>query len=367
MKFTVKQSEFKRGLSIVSGAVANRTTMPILYNILIVAQSNRLKLQATNLEIGLTAYVPADVVEEGSLTLPSSTLIQLVGAMPSGNVEISTKGMTASLKCGLVKGNINGVDAEDFPVIPDGGYSDFSLDADVVRKYIDYLSFCAESDNSRPVLKSLLFSIKDEVLMGAGANGLNIAGEYTVNVPGAKDVTALVPAKSFSELGKIIGSEPVGVSISQNQAIFSLKDITLTSQLMDGQYPDFSAMFSAVKPIKVRVSREELLSAIKAVNVFSQDSSNAITLRANFGEEDGVEVSARSAERGDASPAIAATITGEDFEISTNGKSLQGVVSALKGEYVSITLEDAKKPMIVTESENSPIRYIVLPMFQGAR
>jgi DNA polymerase-3 subunit beta len=362
MKFTVKQAEFKRGLSIVSGAVANRTTLPILYNILIVSQPRRLKLQATNLEIGITTYIPADVSEEGSLAIPASTLIQLVSAMSSGNVEISTRGMSASLKCGLVKGNINGISADDFPEVLEGGYSDFSVDSEVMKRYIDYLSFCAENDNARPVLKSLLFSIKEEVLTGAGANGLNVAGKFTANVPGAKDTQALVPAKSFSELGKLISDGQVGVSVSQNQAIFSMPNVTMSTQLMDGQYPDFSAMFEARKPIEVKVSRNELLSAIKAVNVFSQDSSNAITLR---GESGMVEVSARSAERGDASPAIEAEMTG-DFEISTNGKSLQSVVSALTGEYVSIGVEDAKKPMIVSGCGDSPVKYIVLPMFRGA-
>ena len=240
MKLSCLQENLSRGLGIVGRAVATRSTLPITQNILLASEQSRLKLAATNLEMATTCWVGAKVEQEGAITIPARLLIDFVNSLPNDLIEITLppNSHTLELKSGRLQAHINGIDAQDFPPIPevsDGVAT--NIEAEAFKEGSTQVVFAAATEESRPVLTGINTEFEGEQLNLAAADGFRLAVyKMTLNSPVSEKTAVIIPARTLSELNRLLGDqeEPVEITINQqkSQALFHLKNAELVSQLI---------------------------------------------------------------------------------------------------------------------------------------
>jgi DNA polymerase-3 subunit beta len=284
MKLTCSQSELNRGLSIVGRAVATRTTLPITGNVLLAAEQSRLKLVATNLEMAISYWIGADVQQEGTITVPARLLTEFVNSLPNENIdmELSERTKTLSLKCARFEARISGVDARDFPPIPDINEGiRTSLNVDVLRKGVSHVAFAAATEESRPVLTGVDARFEGNILTLAAADGFRLA-VYRVDLPAEVEQSAevIIPARTLTELNRMIGDddETVDITINPNksQALFRLKKTELVSQLVQGTFPQYQQLIPQSHATSVTVDVAEFQRATRTAAIFARDGSGIV-------------------------------------------------------------------------------------------
>ncbi|NJO84363.1 MAG: DNA polymerase III subunit beta [Blastochloris sp.] len=252
MKLSCLQENLKRGLSTVSHAVAGKSPLPVLSNILLATDGGRLKLAATDLEIGITCWIGARVEENGAITVPAKLFTDVINNLPNDKVTLTLDARTQSLKveCGRFTSNIKGIEADEFPPIPtiDDREPTVKLPPDILRHAIDQVAFAAANDESRPVLTGVLMRLHDTMVVLAAADGYRLATR-TIAVPvGAINPAPesnefIIPARALSELARTLGDTNADVSItataSGGQVLFHTENVDLVSRLIDGKFPDF--------------------------------------------------------------------------------------------------------------------------------
>src|SRR5579859_771518 len=255
VKITCKQQDLAKGLSLVSHAVSTRTTLPILANILMTTDNERIRLSATNLEIGVTCWVPATIHTEGTTTLPARLLTDFVNTLPPGSVDLALQpggGQTVKVSMQRTATNIRGMDPAEFPAIPsaEGSETPVALDAAELRGMIAQVAFAAATDDTRPVFTGVLARIDDNTLTFAAADSFRLAVR-TAALPAAGGGVAtavgdvLIPARTLSELGRILpdeGTVEMYITPNRNQVLFHTTDVDLVSNLISGQFPNFGAI-----------------------------------------------------------------------------------------------------------------------------
>ncbi|MEE9198489.1 MAG: DNA polymerase III subunit beta, partial [Dehalococcoidia bacterium] len=220
MKVSCLQENLSEGLSIVGRAVATRTTLPITSNVLIATDNGRLKLAATNLEIAITSWIGAKVEEEGMITIPARLLSEFVSSLPSEQIEmtLAPRSRSLNIKCARFEARISGAEAEEFPPIPtvDEGMA-IEIDPEVLRGAIHSVDFAAATEDSRPVLTGVQMELKGDSLVLAAADGFRLAvHEASLGAPVPEDISVIIPAKTLSELKRLIGDQEDPVSLMVN-------------------------------------------------------------------------------------------------------------------------------------------------------
>ena len=247
MKAVVTQQHLSHGLSIVSRAVSPRSTLPVLANVLLATDEGRLRLSATNLELGITCWIPAQIQEEGSVTIPARTLVDLIGQFPPDNVALTldTRTQTINLVCNAAVHDIKGIDAQDFPPMPVPDLSDgVELNLSDFKEMIQQVAFAASADEARPVLQGVKMEVTEDLITLAATDGFRISmRKQPLANPIKQNFSIIIPARAMSELARIASDNDKSVTMvvpqGRGQVIFHLKDTELVSQLIDGNFPDY--------------------------------------------------------------------------------------------------------------------------------
>ncbi len=247
MKVTVLQENLVRGLSTVSRAVSPRSTLPVLSNVLIASDEGRLRLSATNLELGITCWIGAKIEEEGSTTIPARTFSELVGTLPQEQVSLNlnTTTQTLNVRCGASNTDIKCIDAQEFPPLPvpdmEGA---ILLNVADFKDMIAQVAFAASADEARPVLMGVLLTVDKDAITMASADGFRLSvRKGTLSQPAPQPISAIIPARALSELARVSsdGNEMISMVLpkGRGQVVFRMKEVELVSQLIDGTFPDF--------------------------------------------------------------------------------------------------------------------------------
>jgi len=356
-------SSLDKAVSIVGRAVATRSTLPVLSNILLATENGRLKLSATDLEIGITCWIGAKVDEDGAVTVPARTLVDLVGVLPDERLDLSLddRTQTLNLKCGRFTSNLRGIEASEFPAFPcTDDASAARIDPEVLRSAINQVVFAAATEESRPILTGVFARFANDAsgtgqVTLAAADGFRLA-ERTVPLldPIATPLSIIIPARALSELGRIISDQarlpdrqnPVAITItpSKSHILFHLDDVDLVSQLIDGNYPDYNAIVPCKQQTRVVANTAEMLKACKAASVFARESQNTVKLTIAPGAPGQIVVQSTSAETGDNVGRVEATVEGEPIEIAFNVKYLVDVLTALRADQIAIETTTPSSP-----------------------
>ena len=377
MKVTVLQENLARGLGIVSKAVSPRSTLPVLANILIASDEGRLRLSATNLEMGITCWIPARIEEEGSTTVPSRTFSDLVGTLPSDQVSLNLDVSTQSLNVrgGTSTNDIKCIDAQEFPPLPvpdlDGA---MQINSGDFREMIHQVAFAASTDEARPVLMGVLIQVENDKLTMAAADGFRLSVRNAVlSTPLPDPVSAIVPAQALKELARVAGDpeEPIYMVLpkGRGQVIFRVKDVEVVSQLIDGTFPDYNQIIPRSYKSRTLVSTASLLKACKQAEIFAREGSNVA--RFNIKNAQGemqpseVEISATSEETGKNETIVEATVDGGGLLIAFNVKFLREALEVIRTPNVALETSAPNAPGVVKPVGEDDFLHVIMPMHLG--
>jgi DNA polymerase III subunit beta len=377
MKVTVLQENLARGLNIVSRAVSPRSTLPVLSNILVATDEGRLRLSATNLEMGITCWIGAKIIEDGSTTVPARTFGDLVGTLSDTQVEMSLtiRTQTLNIKSGASKTDIKCIDAQEFPPIPVVDYAQ-GLEINVAdfKEMIQQVVFAASADDARPILTGVLVNVKDDQITLASADGFRLSvRKGHLSSPAAQTINAVIPARALSELARIAGDGDKSITMvmppGRGQVIFRLSDIELVSQLIDGNFPDYEQILPRRFETRAILSASSFLKACRQAEIFAREGSHIARLNINPGGElqpGIVEISGQSEETGSNQNNVDASIEGPPLLIAFNVRFLREVLEVIKTPNVALetssdTLPGVVRPVGAPDGQGDFV-HVIMPM-----
>jgi DNA polymerase III subunit beta len=373
VKITCKQQDLNRGLSTVSHAVSSRSTLPILANILLSTEQGSLKLSATNLEIGINCLIDAEVLEEGTTTVPAKTFTDLVNSLRQGQVELTVveDSNDINVKSPGSNANIKGMDPSEFPLIPsaEGDEEPIILDAGLLKDMISQVVFAAADDDSRPVLTGILVEVIDEKVSFAAADAFRLALRVSP-LPGhvSEHNSILIPARTLSELARILPSEgavQMVVTPNRSQVLFHTEHIDLVSRLIEGTFPNIKAAIPKEFLTRAVIETKEFAAAVRTVTPFARDSSNITRIKVTSGEgtEGGsLTLESTAEDIGNNITTINAAVDGPDQEIIFNVRYLTDVLNILDTPEVALEVTSAARPGVVRPVGPAEYTYVIMPM-----
>lgn len=377
MKVTILQENLARGLGIVSRAVSPRSTLPVLANVMIASDEGRLRLSATNLEMGITCWIAARIEDEGSTTVPARTFVDLISTLPGDQVALNLDDSTQTLnvRSGTSTNDIKGIDAQEFPPMPvpdmEGAVN---LNVVEFREMIHQVAFSASTDEARPVLMGVLVIVEGDQITMAAADGFRLSvRNATLSAPAPEPVNIIVPARALNELARIAsdGEETISMVVpkGRGQVVFRVKDAELVSQLIDGTFPDYQQIIPRSYKSRTLVSTSSLLKACKQAEIFAREGSNVarLDIKAATGEMDPseVEISATSEETGKNETIVEATVDGSGVLIAFNVKYLREALEVIRTPNVALETSAANAPGVIRPVGEDGFLHVIMPMHLG--
>jgi DNA polymerase-3 subunit beta len=360
-------------LSIVGRAVASRSTLPVLNNVLIAADGARLKLSATNLEVAITCWIGAQIENEIAITVPAKTFSETIATMPKGGLEMTLADGAHPL---TVRGDhavstVNGIDAAEFPILPmqEGG---LSLSVEAFKNALGDVIYAVATDEARPVLTGVLLKIEKDILTLVATDGFRLAkSALQLSAPQKEAVSVIVPASALAKLRQIMAGDQLTLSFQNNQALFRFNtedmEAQLAANLLEGNYPEYAALFPPGHTTKVTAPAEAILMACKVAHIFARENNGSMaTLDVSDG---GVKVSATSAETGSNESNVVATVEGEALKINLNMRyGIDAFSAAAQRDAVDVTIEfnGPTKPVVIRPARNNDgMATLIMPLLAG--
>jgi DNA polymerase III subunit beta len=368
VKLSVMQENLARGLGIVSRAVSSRSTLPVLSNVLLRTEDAGLKLTATNLEIGITAWVAGKIDGEGSLTVPARLFNDLVAGLPAGEkIELEADGATTlRFRAGRYQTQLRGIDAEEFPVIPSPGDRPTTrVSQKDFKRALSQVVFAAASDEARPILTGVLTRMSGDKLTLAAADNYRIAVRSLKILDPVEDTSLVVPARSYAELMRVMtdSDDPVDIMLasSKSQVLFHVNDIDIVSRLIDGQFPNYQQVLPASHSTRAVVERDELLKAVRLSALIASSAANVVRLR--LGEDaSGMINVAAAADVGEAQAEVEAAIEGDGVQIAFNARYLQEALQNLDHEQLALEFSGSLSPGVLKPIDDEDYVHVVMPV-----
>ncbi len=379
VKVVCLQENLQHGLAQVSRAVATRTSLPALSNVLISTDEGRLRIAASDFSIAITTWIGAAVEEEGKVAVDARLLADFVSTLPNDQVTLSSERgkYRVDVRSGRDHAEINGIEPDDFPVIPTVGdeAQTTSVDSAELREMIAMVEFAAATDESRPVLAGVLLRLDGDSLTMAAADGFRLAvrqGKLNDLFSPALDV--IVPAKAMRELGRLLAdaSEPAVLYVTPNQGqlIARFGNTEFLSRLIEGSFPDYRQIVPRDYSTRVELGRDSLLTAVKRSSYFARDNNDAIRLSIKPGEDELtpglVEVSANAAERGNSQSFVDASIVGPEIQVAFNARYLNDVLNVIKGGQATLGLNGANQAGVIQPTGDDGYTHVIMPMVIGS-
>ncbi len=368
MKLSVMQENLARGLSVVSRAVSTRSTLPVLANVLLKTEDAGLKLTATNLEIGITYWVPGKIDSDGATTVPAKLLTDYVNALQGGErVDLElTAGETLHLRAGRYESHLKGIDADEFPAIQTAGERPTTrISQRVLRQALLETAFAAASDEARPILTGVLARFEGDTLTLAAADNYRIAVKTIPILDAVPETSVVVPARALNELARILSDidDSVDVVLAQarNQILFHLEGIDLISRLIDGQFPNYQQVLPQSHTTRAVLDREELLRAVRPAALIAHESANIVKLQITSDGDPGITVSA-NAEVGDHVGQVEAAVEGDGTTIAFNARYLADVLTNVEAEQFALELNGPLSPGVFKPIGDDRYVHVVMPV-----
>ncbi len=376
MRVTVLQENLAHGLSIVSRAVSPRSTLPVLANVLVATDEGRLRLSATNLELGITCWIGAKIVEEGSTTVPARTFTDLVATLPSDQVEMSlnVRNQKLNVRCASSNTDINCIDSQEFPPMPMPDLTDgIPINVTDLKEMIQQVAFAASSDEARPVLTGVLLTTQGNQLTLQAADGFRLSiRKAELSSSPSHPIKAIIPARALAELARIASDGETTVTMvlpsGRGQVIFHMKDIELVSQLIEGSYPDLEQVIPRSHQTRTVISTPAILKACKQAEIFAREGSHIARIQITPGVDNQpgtVEISGQSEETGFNQTVIDANIEGNQLLIAFNVRFLREVLDVVKTANVILETNIETTPGVFRPAGEDNFLHVIMPMHLG--
>lgn len=363
MKFSILQQDLLPILQSVSRSTGVRSTLPVLDNLLLSVEGNKLKVAATNLEIGVIKFVSVSDGIDGQLTVPAKPLVELISGIGQSQVTVISEGEILTITSGKFKASINGISASEFPAIPLSQGEEVGFPKSVFLSSSQIL-FASAVDEGRPVLTGILTEIKDSKLDFVATDGFRLAHRQIDMPEGVKVFKSLIPKKTFEEVLRIVSEQDVDqVSIStsenQNQAVFTLGQTIVSSRLIEGSFPAWEKIIPQKMVGRSVLDKEQFIKAIKLAAVFAKNEANIVILDI---KENSVALKSSAKEVGSQENEIEGEIEGEKLQIAFNTKFLLDAVSNIPSIQLMIEFSGPLSASLIKPIGVEGLEYIVMPV-----
>jgi len=361
MKIDIAKQDLLDGLQAVQNVVSIRSTLPILSNVLVTAEKDRVSLTTTDLDVTVKCTVPAKVPRGGATTLPARRLASIVRELSDQRIEIEVDDKdAASVTCGASFFRIMGLPEEEFPpvTVPEGKFS-YTMEQAVFGEMLRKTAYAASTDETRFVLNGVFLSFKSGKLVMVATDGRRLALiEHEVDFPEEAAVDMILPSKVASELMHTLGSEgELKISTQDGKVCFEFDSIIVTSKLIDGNYPNFRQVIPAECEEHIKVDRENLLAALKRVSLVTTEKSAATKL--TFGKNK-LTVAMETPDVGEAHETIPIKYTGKEITVAFNPEYMMDPLKNLAVDEIGIELTDDLSPGVI--KSDMPFLYVLMPM-----
>jgi DNA polymerase-3 subunit beta len=340
----------------------------VLANVLLRTEDAGLKLTATNLEIGITYWVPGKIEVDGATSVPARLLTDLVNSLPGGEPIILElgDGETLHIRSGRFESNIKGISADDFPTVQTAGERPITrIPQKVLRQALEETAFAAASDEARPILTGVLARFEGDQLTLAAADNYRIAVKTISILDPVEETSVVIPARALHELSRVLADvdDPVAIVLAhaRNQILFHLEGVDLVSRLIDGQYPNYQTVLPASHSTRVVLDREELLRAVRPAALIAHESANIVKLGVGLDGDPGITVSA-NAEVGDHVGRIEADVEGDGTTIAFNARFLADVLQNVDAEQFALELNGPLSPGVFKPVGDDRYVHVVMPL-----
>lgn len=369
MKVTIERSTFLKALGHVQSVVERRNTIPILSNVLMQAEGGALALTATDLDIEISEHTPADVETPGAITASALTLYEIVRRLPDGaQVHLDTEGEGGQLKlfAGKSEFNLAVLPDQDFPTLTaDQGGVQFTMPAQDLKRLIDKTRFAMSQEETRYYLNGVYFHAvtgDENSLRGVATDGHRLARFDTSLPDGAADIPGvIIPRKAVTELRRLLddADESVEVTVSEAKIRFVFNEVTLTSKLIDGTFPDYARVIPQGNDKKMKLDNADFAKAVDRVSTVSADKTKSVKLVL---AADKMRLIVNNPDTGSALEELGVDYGADEMEIGFNAKYLLDVAMQIDGKSAVFHFSDPSSPTIITDEEDTSALYVLMPL-----
>jgi DNA polymerase-3 subunit beta len=369
--------ELHRALDLVERTAPARSLLPILSHVLLSARDGRICLAATNLDIEIFIWTPAQVLQEGAVTVPVRLFSDFVTSLPATSCDLSLEegSFSLALSAGSSRARIQGRDPAEFPPLKSEGEAGDLLpllfEASQLKELIRQVAFAASTDETRPTLTGVYVEITGETLTVAAADGFRLAVRTLPYESGeAMCGSLLIPARTLVELARLLpaeGSVEMHILSGRSQVLFRTECMILVSRVLEGTFPDFRQYLSKPCTTRVIVETRELAEVVKTALPFAREGENMLFIEVRgAGSEELMEgtllLSANADELGGATSAISAAVAGPDQKLRFNVKYLADALAALTTPQLTLELTSEQRPAIIKPVGDATAAYVIMPM-----
>lgn len=365
MKLSLTQDNLHKALAAVGRVVGSRTSLPVLANVLLTTDANRLRLSTTNLEIGINYWVGAKVEREGSITVPARLLAEYIANLPPETLHLEVEKQILHVSAQHNESHMNGIDAEEFPSIPVvASKLSLKLDAQDLKKALTQVVLVASSDEARPVLGGVyIYSEKDQLILAATDSYRLAEKKLKLAATPKTPIKVIVPARTINELLRMIGDdqEEVEMIMDDNQVLFKIDSIELISRLIDGQFPDYRQLIPKESQASAAIKTSEFIQITKVASLFAQESASSVTVSTDVKAQT-LSLRSIASQVGDNVSTVSATLTGDNAEVALNCRYILDALSVVDSEEVSFSITGKVNPCILQPSGESDYLHIIMPL-----
>ncbi|MFC1667106.1 DNA polymerase III subunit beta [Candidatus Omnitrophota bacterium] len=360
MKIKLLKEELVKNIQKVQNIISSKSSLPILSNVLIEAEKNTIKLTSTDLDIGVSSTLKAEVEEEGALTVPAKRFSDIIKELPDEDILISTmKNNSMTIKCGKCFFKILGLPKEDFPKLPEFEKEPhIIIEQSVLKKMLSLTSFSMSHDETRYVLNGALFLFNTNKLIIVTTDGKRLSLIKKDAGKNALNKSIIIPSKTIYELNRSLDDQgEVNITFSENQVKFELKNIVVVSRLIEGEFPQYEQVIPAQVKEKIVVHREQFLLGVKRAALLTTQDSQSIKIDILKNK---IIISKSSPNIGEAKEEIETDYRGPEITIGFNPSYLIEALKVIPKDELGIEILGSDKPAVI-RIEDWYV-YLVLPV-----
>lgn len=367
MKLSCLQENLNKGLAIVSHITSKNVNLPILNNVLLKAEKGTLNLSATNLEIGIVARVRGKIEEGGAFTVQAKLLADYINLLPNEKIDLVLKDRVLKAECRNSQTKINGISAEEFPLIPQVEKKNpYIVEIKDFKEALAQVVFATAQDESRPEISGVLFSFKKNELRVVATDSYRLAEKIIKLEKSAnQDKEIIVPTRTLQELLRILGEEvgELEIYLAENQILFSYDEVDLVSRIIEGQYPDYQQIIPREFQTQIIANTKELVKVIKTASLFCQAGINDVNLEFSPSQKQ-LRVSTVNTQLGESTSKLDIGISGQENKIVFNYRYLLDGLLNIRSEEVILEMTDSGNPGVLKPKDKKDYLYIIMPIKQ---
>ncbi len=362
MKVVIAKADLLKIIGKIQTIVPSKPSSPILANVLLEAIDDQLVITATDLSVSVRCYAAATIVEEGAIALPARRFFQLVRELTAPQIKISAQtSESAEITTGTSVFKIHGMNKAEFPQIPDlSGAPGFSVSHAVLKDMLDRTSFCAAREDSRYTLNGVQLQIANQKATFIGTDGKRLAKIVSpISIDPTIQGQYVISLKAVDEISKLLddSSASINVSLSQDKISVENGSTVLTAKLLSGQYPDVERVIPAKLAQQFSIHREELMSLLKQVSLFTSETSHSVRFSFETGQ---LSLAVSSAEIGEGRVSMPVDFMGDRLDIAFNPHFFIDILRHSKDETIRFGLIDSHNPGLITDSTTA--LFVIMPM-----